>query len=361
MKEQPKAANTTGDKPQLRIGYVPIHGTLDPPGDRRRFVFYARKRNIPFEVVRPEVEYDAIVLSEAADITYWSCYSGRTRLIYDLVDAYLHIPIWSLRGLLRGPGKFLAGETQKLSFSWWGAVRKMCRRADAVLVTTKEQKRSVETLCPNVHMILDSSEDYNVIKKDYQANEPFRLIWEGLPHNVAFFKTIAKVMQRLDRRYPLELNLVTKPVYHEVLGRFFKRETATMAKRHFPRVKIHEWKAKTCAEIMTACDLGVIPIPLNDRFAAGKPENKLHFLWKMGIPAVVSAIPSYQRTMEACGADLACSIDEEWESRLERLITDEAARKAAGDQGRAFVEKEYSDEKLLEKWDAVFASLEGAP
>ena len=139
MKEEPKDTDSVDGSRPLRIGYVPNHASMDPPGDRRRFGFYARKRNLPFEPAQPEGRYDVVVLSEAADITYWSRYSGPARLVYDLVDAYLDISPWNLRGLLRGPGKFLARETQRLSLSWWSATVETKRRwvaANTIYQTT---------------------------------------------------------------------------------------------------------------------------------------------------------------------------------------------------------------------------------
>ena len=36
------------DKENLRIGYVPMSNSFEAPGDRRRFVAYAKARNLEF-------------------------------------------------------------------------------------------------------------------------------------------------------------------------------------------------------------------------------------------------------------------------------------------------------------------------
>ena len=52
----------TMDLQQLRIGYVPYTPSLDKPGDRRRFVHYARRRNLSFEIADPAQDYDVVIL-----------------------------------------------------------------------------------------------------------------------------------------------------------------------------------------------------------------------------------------------------------------------------------------------------------
>src|SRR6185312_15235316 len=75
----------------IRIGYVPYSGRFTKPGDRRRFVAYARARNLEFEVADPDKRYDLVVLSETADISVWPDYR-HGKIVYDLIDSYLSVP-----------------------------------------------------------------------------------------------------------------------------------------------------------------------------------------------------------------------------------------------------------------------------
>jgi hypothetical protein len=120
---------------------------------------------------------------------------------------------------------------------------------------------------------------------------------------------------------------------------------------------LHEWNEKTCSDIISQCDLAVIPIPLNDPLSAGKPENKLLLFWRMGMPVVVSATAAYARAMQLSGLSMACRTKNEWLEVLEKYIIDENARRDAGQRGRVFCENNYSEEKTLELWDEVFRSL----
>ena len=109
--------------------------------------------------------------------------------------------------------------------------------------------------------------------------------------------------------------------------------------------------------IATACDLAVIPLPLDRPLERGKPESKLVSFWRMGMPVVTSATPAYARTMQAAGQHLHCASEAQWVEVLGRLIEDAGARERAGRGGRAFAEREYGDERLLAAWDQVLDSL----
>lgn len=340
-----------------RIGYVPYSDTLERPGDRRRFVRYAHKRNLNFEIAVPDKEYDLVVLSECADISVWSRYP-HGKLVYDLIDSYLAIPRTDLKGLLRGTAKFLSRQSQHFQFDHWKAVAAMCHRADAVVCSTEEQSRDIARHNANVHIVLDiHSSVTHRVKTGYAAQRPFRLVWEGLPHTLDSLNQIKPTLENLRKCYPLELHLVTDTEYYRYLGRYGKSNTLEVARRILPDIQLHEWKESNCAGIVCSCDLAVIPIALDDPFAAGKPENKLLLLWRLGMPVVVSATPAYSRAMTSAGVNLACVGQGQWMETLERLICDEGERQKAGTQGRAYAEQEVSEKKLLARWDRVFSSI----
>jgi glycosyltransferase involved in cell wall biosynthesis len=122
-------------------------------------------------------------------------------------------------------------------------------------------------------------------------------------------------------------------------------------------VRVHPWSESTVASIATECDLALIPLPLDRALERGKPESKLISFWRMGLPVVTSATPAYVRVMAAAGQTLACRTEHDWREAVLGLIADDAARRRAGQEGRAFAEQEYGEDRLLTAWDAVFESL----
>ncbi|QNI95407.1 glycosyl transferases group 1 family protein [Synechococcus sp. A15-127] len=342
-----------------RIGYVPSSNSLMSPGDKRRFPYYASKRNIKFEIANASKEYDIVVLTQSADITFWSKHcSPSTRIVYDLIDSYLAIPKTNLKGWLRGPAKYISGQNKYLRFNYWNSIEDMCVRSDAVICSTSEQSTDISKFCSNSHVILDSHMDVaRKVKTNYISSRPFRLVWEGLPQNAVTLKILKPVLDCLSKQFPIELHIITDPTYKKYLGKFWHVNTYQAVQSITPNIYFHEWIQSNCADIICSCDLAVIPLDLSDSFAAGKPENKLLLLWRMGMPVVTSPSPAYVRAMAAANLNYTAKDEADWLSILSKLICDQDLRQQAGISGKAYVDREFSESKQLSRWDSVFQSL----
>lgn len=343
----------------MRVGYAPYSADLRQPADRRRFPFYAARRGIEFELADPREAYDIVVVTPRADLRAWSRYRpGRAKVVFDLVDSYLDIPRTDPKALLRGPAKFLTGEARHPFFSYRRMLERMLERADAATCATPEQVGAVSALCANGHAILDfQSGLVRRIKDDYRVDAPVHLVWEGLGENVRWFSEIEGALREVASRRPLVLHLVTAIEYRQFAQRFGRRRTERVAARMFDDVRVYQWSEEMVSVIATACDIAVIPLPGDRPLESGKSENKLIGFWRMGMPTITSATPAYARTMRAAGQDLACSSSDAWVGALSRLIGDEPLRAACGRGGRAFAEEHHGEERLLEAWDRVLASV----
>ena len=95
----------------FHIGYAPHSNDFQMPGDRRRFVYYAKKKGINFEIASPSKEYDIVYVTHGADISIWSQYNkSEAIVIYELIDSYLSVPFFSFSGLFKGLAKYFSGE-----------------------------------------------------------------------------------------------------------------------------------------------------------------------------------------------------------------------------------------------------------
>lgn len=342
-----------------RIGYAPYSATRDVPGDRRRFRFYANARGLPFDIVEnATADRDLVVVASTADITTWVGADASVTIVYDLVDSYLALARWAPKSIGRGLAKRLSGETRHLAWDYRKAIEAMCRRADAVVCSTEEQRRSILEYCDNVHVILDHHGAEACLRKEsFEPHRPFRLVWEGLPHTLPAFGELSTALKWIGRRHDVELHLVTDLEFCRYAGRFDRRSTEAFAERYVQRTHVHEWRMDTLAETVASCDLAVVPALLDDPLFVGKPENKLLLLWRMGMPVLTSATPAYVRAMNAAGVDMTCSNPLDWERLLQRYIVDRDAREAAARRGYAYAVEAHSEERLLERWDALFESV----
>ena len=348
----------------LRVGYVPYSSTFDRPGDRRRFCYFARKRNIHFEIARPSESYDVVVLTEQADISVWSQYPRqRGKIIFDLIDSYFAVPPLDLKGLLRGVAKFASRQHHRLRVSYRAALEEMCRRADATICCTEEQKEKILPFCPNVHMVLDfHGSVVRARKENYSTEEIFHFVWEGLPVNILQLLEIKDVLQDFGRKRPFLIHAITDLEYGRFLGgKFGSRRTIDDVRKILPNILLYAWNERTFSGIAHNCDLALIPIPLDNPLIAGKPENRLLLFWRMGIPALVSATPAHVRAMQDSGVNMACRTQQEWREALDYYTCDDQARRHAGQSGKAFAESHHSEEKTLALWDQVFNSVLNQP
>jgi hypothetical protein len=72
----PAHASRKSNLQGLRVGYVPYSRDLSNPSDRRRFCSWAAKRNVAFEIAKPDEKYDVVIVTPGGDITRWADYTG---------------------------------------------------------------------------------------------------------------------------------------------------------------------------------------------------------------------------------------------------------------------------------------------
>lgn len=356
----------------LRVGLVPFSKSQMHPFDLRNFIYYARKRNVKYEIAEPGGKYDVVVLPPLADLSVWSRYPrGHTKLIFMCVDSYLAVSRLDVKEVFRGLGKYLAGEHRHLRLSYAGALRDMCRRADAVVCSTVEQRNDILQYCGNVHIILESHfKSVREVKTDYAVGSRVNLVWEGRPENLHGLETIRDVLRDLSRKYPIALHVITDLEYRKYMNRFGKISMVEQIQRIFGKdyrpytvgghgslVYLYQWNPEMFSRIVTGCDMAVIPLDVQDSLMRGKPENKLLLFWRMGMPTIASSTPAYVRAMDKCGLQLHCKDNMEWREKLERLMADHDARRDAGTRGKQCADSVYGESQYMAQWDRLFQSV----
>ena len=344
----------------LRIGYVPVSPDLRHPTDRRLFCYYAKKRGIGFEIAEDGCTYDMVIVSARADLTMWQKTTRTTKLVFILEDSYLAIPGADIKNKLRGLGKFMTRQHRYLQLDYRLTLEKMCHRANAVLCPSPEQRQQILRLCPNVHVTpAFQTEAIRRVKQSYSSGDVFNFVWEGMGGNVRTFRVIRDALDELRKKHRFSCHLITDVEYPLALGDLGRVPTKKLVRKAFGSnpAYLYEWNEEILSVIATACDLALIPIPLDIPLYAGKPENKLLLFWRMGIPAVTSETPAFRRVMEASGLAMACRSTDDWIRVLDNYMSNEEARRDAGQRGRAYAEEHYGEEALVKRWDDVFASV----
>jgi glycosyltransferase involved in cell wall biosynthesis len=342
----------------LKIGYVPLNPDLvTAPGDYRRFVRYANIRGVSYEIAKLEKVYDVVIVTQGADITLWKDYQHGV-IVYDLIDSYLSIPKTNIKGIFRGLAKYIAGQHNKLEFSYWKTIKRMCIKAGVVICSTKEQRSKILPYCPKTLIILDYHSDViRSLKQNYKLGNTVKLIWEGLPSNLYQLEYLKNVLLRLDRKYNIELHIATKLIYSRFLGKYGVTSVEKQAGKIFKNVIMHEWKKETISDLVCKCDIAIIPIDGNYPLTKFKPENKILFFWKVGIPVVASNIVSYSRVMNNANLSFTCENEKDWFNKIESLILSETLRKSTAISGKKYANNVFCDKSISDKWDNVFKCI----
>jgi hypothetical protein len=259
--------------------------------------------------------------------------------------------------LLKGTGRRLIGRDSRLSPDLRQTLIDACRAADAVICSTEEQRETIRRFNPNVHLSFDYfGDELGAAKTDYSRPGKLRVVWEGQSTTVPNLQVIAQVLNGL--KDSVELHVVTDPLVHRFFGRFgaypaMRALDGIECDKHF-----YPWHRATFSQLLTACDVAVIPIERANALWWGKPENKLVLLWQLGMPVLTSATSVYRRVMEAARVDMACDGLDDWQRNLERLLTaapEDLAR--VGDQCRRYAEKAYSKAAFVARFDEALASI----
>ena len=342
---------------KLRVGYVPISEDFESPGDTRRFIFYSKERNISVEIADVNCSYDCVVLSQAADLSIWRNYK-KSPIVFDFIDSYYALPKLNLRAMMRGLAKFLARKSTYLQLNYWAALEDMCKHSAAVVCATDEQKQVLSSFNKNIHVILDAHNFFiHRPKSIYNNSFPLKLIWEGLPQNIKSLKVIKNVLNPLLVNGEVELHVISDPQYYSVLNKYILVNSVEEVKKIVPQAKFHVWKKSSLANLITNCDIAIIPIDIKNPLTAGKPENKLLLFWRMGMPVITTNTSAYKKAMLSSGHDFTCSNESEWNTKLQLLMRNQNLRQEVANAGFKVSQLQYSISNIVSQWDAMFESL----
>jgi hypothetical protein len=342
----------------IKIGYVPYSKNLDAPGDRRRFIFYANERGVKFERANYQSVYDVVYLTYGCDLAAWIAYkkcNPSVKIVFELIDSYLFQET-TLITALKGVVRYVMGRESKLYLSYKSALVQIISISDAVVCSTDLQKNHILKLNGNIHVSLDYfSDDITSRKKMHKSGSKVRLVWEGQAYTVKNLLLLNDVLNKIKDK--IEIFVITDQVASYYLN-LYKVKTVRVLKKFKCNYHLVPWNRRDISDIISSCDLALIPIAPGDNFSLNKPENKLLFFWEIGIPTLTSNTPAYMRVMNQAGLDLYCSTPEEWLSKIELFANaSEKYRQEIVDVANNYIQTYHTKEIILKKWDSIFKSI----
>ena len=104
----------------IKISYIPFSKKKINPGyDLRNVLLYSRLRKIAIEEYIANDEKEIIIIPPSYDPTDLSIFKNKNKkIIYQLVDDYLSVNIFSFKNIFRGFINFLLGRGKKITFNY---------------------------------------------------------------------------------------------------------------------------------------------------------------------------------------------------------------------------------------------------
>ena len=346
------------DLNKLRIAYAPYHKELSVPGDRRRFVFYAKERNINFELADPSKIYDIIYLTYGCNLGLWIKYkknNPNVKIVFELIDTYFQEKK-SIRELFRGIAWYLIRRDDVLWFSYKSALREIITICDAVVCSTIAQKFEMLQFNKNIHISLDYfSEDITHHKKSFVIKNKLKIVWEGQAYTVENLLLLNEVFEEL--KNDIELYIITDLIIKSPI-KCCDKKTEDVLRKLKCKFNLIRWDKNSFSKIISNADLAIIPLKSDNSMMWNKPENKLLLLWEIGVPTFTSDTPAYKRVMSSAGIDFCCSSSNEWLQKIQEYRKSSIHYKINNFQkAKSYLKRYHSKDDILQKWDQIFESL----
>lgn len=351
----------------MKVGYVPYAKDLQHPGDRRRLAAWALDQKVDLNLANP-LDSDVLVLSNAANFGYWLKQANQP-VILDLVDGYLGEHPSFMKDVARNIVRSIRGTSSLRWITYTNHVRTACKKADAVIVASKEQRDVIVKYNANVYVILDdhseldskSSIDTSRGTDSIQALHLPHLFWEGYGYTLKHFQVIAKDLDRFLLESGWGMYLLTNEEFPRWGGYIGKVRTRNLVKKWFPlseqAIQIIPWSIENVIKFASRSTLGLIPIDARDKFAVLKPENKLLSMWHLGLPVLFSDTPAYSRVAIESHQEKACIKDDFWLETLTAYSQSPEEREKLKGLGLAYIEKVHTHEILMTKWNDALREI----
>lgn len=342
---------------KLRIGYVPITSDLNHPGDRRRLVYWARKRGHTITLDKEE-KVDVVVLTERADFFAPRRSWSGSPLVLDLIDGYLGDErIW--KDLARGVGKVLVGQMSGPPRGYKELLIRACEDSQAVICETPEQRQTILKHCKNTHAILSIHEEFPMLGP--QQLKTHALMWEGLPFTASGLKLLEKALVKLTPSFSPTLNVVTDLKYPQILGAYRYRDTGKVLGK-IPKIlggklRITEWSLSSVVETAKNSQIALLPLDPRGKLNSLKAENRLLIMWRLGLPTLTSPSLAYNRVMHAVGLNEVCTSPDGWTSKLQQLFESQSLRNEVVTRGQQYIRDTHSEKIVLDAWDRAIESV----
>jgi len=165
----------------------------------------------------------------------------------------------------------------------------------------------------------------------------------------------------LNDKTNFELRLLTDINYFGFMNRFLPRKTSDLVSRtmgpKLSNVEVVPWNLSNLIREASQSTLSIIPLNVGIPIQYYKPENRLLIMWRLGLPTLTTAIPSYMRVSDAIHERFVCDNQLAWLQMMLEYSSDSDRAYEQVKLGQNYLRTQHNGEVLLQKWDEAVASI----
>lgn len=339
----------------MKIRYLGTSNTHTEAVDRRRG-FGAISHMEGIEVVG-DMSFDLLFVGAGGDLAR-ALKLKRSKpgagLIFDYANHYLEEET-RLKAFLR-PLLYSAFRGYAVDFRGYKAlILELMSVADQVVCSSTYQQIYLKTLGIEATVITDIFDWEFDIPDQIEEKPAHQFIWEGKAFNLDALLKLEKVVNTFP---DIPLAVLTDEKFSgygaaQTLGKSVEEEL----KKRFQNAAYVPWASTVLMEELARSTLGLLPINLLSSIGKAKPENRLVLLWRFGVPALTSPLPSYKELAERTGVDFVCTNGQDWIDRIKRFTEPSDHNLMQARFLKDFADTHYSATIILDKWRGVLAAI----
>jgi glycosyltransferase involved in cell wall biosynthesis len=218
---------------------------------------------------------------------------------------------------------------------------RMCATADLVMAGNETLAAFARPHARRVAVVPTGIDlDRYEVRERGASREP-RLVWIGLPGNLAYLKLVERPLVELAEEFPaLKLRVISE------------RPPAGFA----APFEFVAWSEESEAAEIAAADIGIMPLT-DDDWTRGKGGFKLLQYMAAGLPAVASPVGVNREIVVDNETGLLARGAEDWRACLRTLLADPELRRRMGRAGRRRVEERYERSIVSRRIVELFREL----
>ena len=313
----------------MEIFYSGYSSNFDGPADRRRFLYYAKERKIPFNFYSKSTK-SGLVISNPFSSNLKRVVSLAKRkkifLVFEAIDSLFLETIFCKYHILKS--------IKELRFNY-KLINDAFRYSSSIVVSNNIQREYlISQGFGNIHVIPDYSFEYKktINLKSLKYKKKLNLGWEGMGINIKAIKEIVPYAIHKNNN----LIVITDKNALRYLSNYVKSFT------------FYEWDKLKHIENIQSADVMLIPVLSNSWIHMAKPATRIRHYFNMEKPVLAYPSSANKLEMEKAGVGEFCAPIDLWPKLINLLKNPEIRKDYISrivEYKRIFLSDKYIDSK----------------